>query len=281
MYRHFNLSKRRFLVRDLLDLSNYSYSVTQIFHIDFSRVEAHRNALRAEGHDVASYVSYVMWAFAQCLTDDAFSIFNSVLRKSWRWKVRIYDGVDVCFSMEVMDDTGISHILLKVIPRVDQLSVTEVHEKLSHVKAECDKRHFPPDWTVPFFRIIPKSLRTWLLKEYIWHFPKLARKLFGTTVFTSVGKFGTDIQVLPRTASSITCGFGRISQQLKCNQGGKVVEYPSAFITLAYDHYLTDGNIIGRFGAKLRKILEDGTFDASEIANTPFPNTLGHQHETN
>ncbi|MBF0544612.1 MAG: 2-oxo acid dehydrogenase subunit E2 [Candidatus Riflebacteria bacterium] len=250
-YKFEKLGSDRYLVWDLLRETDPYYLNHHLFDVDFSRIENIRIKRKNEGKSVPSYVSLAMTAYAKALYQ--FPRLNSYLRLYPFTRLAIYQDVDISFTVE-RDWLGKRIVLLAVLPTAQNLSFDEVHEFLK-------KRHSAPleelDEFARYKRLlkIPVFLRWRLFQLFIKPFPELLRQLVGTTAFTSIGRFGTTLTT-PLSPRTCTMSLGKVEMRPRYVKGS-IEGRLSAWLTLTYDHRVSDGAEIARMGDWLKNLIEN------------------------
>lgn len=246
------LSGDRRLVWDLLSDTGSYYLNHQVVLVDFSAVENARRELNGTGSERRSYTAFAMYAISRALPD--FPVFNSYLREWPTAKLALYNGVDICFTVERAAKAGRKYVGLSIIKNADRMTFDGIRSALAEAGGpEYEKsRSFK---NRRLFLNIPHFLRMLLFRLFCKPFPERMREIGGTCAFTSVGKHGVDFTT-PLSPKSITFSLGRVCERPMAVDG---VLKPriSAYVTLTYDHRVADGAECAALGARVKDIIEN------------------------
>ena len=246
------LSVQRHLVWDLLRDTDPYYLNHQIFLIDFTTVEKSRQLWADDGVDKPSYVACVLYGMTQVLPQ--FPVFNAYLREWPFVKLALYENIDIAYTTEKPDEEGKPILTLSMLRECGGLTFNEFLARFKKQK-EASLEELKYRQTHKRFGLIPNFLRTPLFRLFCKPFPSVMRQIAGTVGFTSVGKDGVDFTT-PLSPKSLTVSLGAVKKRPMAIDD-EVIVRKSAYITLTYDHRVADGRDCARFGAKLRKFLEE------------------------
>ncbi len=245
-----SLGPERYLVWDLLHETDPYYLNQHLFDVDFSAIETDRERRKRAGLIVPSYVAYVLEGYGHMLAK--FPELNSYLRVYPFTKLAVYSGVDISLTVE-REWEGRRIVLLAILRDAQNKSAEEIHEFLRA------RRERPLEELDEFTRYkkllkVPAFCRWRLFQLCVKPFPGLMRELVGTTAFTSIGKFGSTLTT-PLSPRTVTLSLGRVEPRPRVI-GNDVRPALSAWVTVTYDHRVSDGAEVARFGDELRRYLE-------------------------
>jgi pyruvate/2-oxoglutarate dehydrogenase complex dihydrolipoamide acyltransferase (E2) component len=254
-YKFVDLGPDRYLVWDLLRESDPYYLNHHLLDTDFSGVQAARDKARALGKDPPSFTAYALSAYAKTLRE--FPELNSYLRIWPTTKLAVYSGVDIALTMERRwNDKKI--VLLALLKSAEHLNAEQINDFLNQ------RRDSPLESLEEFegykrLLKVPAFCRWHLFQVFIKPFPSLMRQLVGTTAFTSIGKFGTNITT-PISPRTVTLSTGKIEPRPR-SVNGRVESRLSGWMTVTYDHRVADGADIGRFANTVKQRIQEGAHE--------------------
>ena len=249
-YKLHKLGIDRYLVWDLLRETDPYYLNHHLFDVDLSAVVADREIRKQKGSPSPSFVAYSLWAYGHSLAE--FPELNSYLRLYPTTRLAVYDDVDIALTIErKWNDRRI--VLLALLKESQAKSLDEIHEFL------CNRRDAPVESLEEFANYkrllkVPAFCRWHLFQIFCKPFPGIMQQLVGTTAFTSIGKFGTSLTT-PISPRSSTLSVGKVETRPRVC-GNAIKAAPSVWITLTYDHRITDGADVARLGSMIRGRLE-------------------------
>lgn len=257
------LARQRYLIWDLLRETDAFYLNHHLFDVDFSAIEADRQARLNPGEPAPSYVAYALAAYGRTLA--TFRSLNSYFRRWPRARLAVYDQVDVAVTIE-RDFLGQRVVLLSVLTDAASRPVADIHAFLQH------RRQAPLDtlaeYTV-YRRLLglPAWWRRFAFRTFCKPSPASIQRVCGTTAFTSIGRLGSTFTT-PLSPCTCTMSLGRVEPRPRA-VGGTVAVRPSAWVTLTYDHRVADGADIARAGNHLRDALEQWNDTAATSHRPP------------
>jgi pyruvate/2-oxoglutarate dehydrogenase complex dihydrolipoamide acyltransferase (E2) component len=178
--------------------------------------------------------------------------------REWRGRLVIHRHVAVTTMIEVPTDQG-PFALAHVVHDADTRSVADLSEEIRGISADPNRsatgralmRTALPLARIPggfalMYRIMRQSIRV--------------RQRVGTVAVSSVGMFGggSGHGIGFPTLMSTAVLVGGISQKAMVVDG-RVVPREVMDLTVTIDHNVVDGAPAARFGADLRRMLEEGT----------------------
>ena len=244
------LDPYRFLVWALLEESRAFPLVHHIFEIDFTGVDKFRAGYEEETGRRPSYVACTLFAISRVLKQHPK--FNSYLRTFPTTRLTTYDDVDIVFTVERWED-GKPFVFLDRIREADKKGLNAFIERLQEASRRSVaeyRRRMMTDYVLR----IPRFLRRPLYKIFIAAYPERMKLIFGTTSFTSAGKFGTTI-IIARAPRTATFTLGLIRKR-PIVRDDKVVAANTGYVTISYDHRVADGAEVARLGNELRFFIE-------------------------
>ena len=151
-----------------------------------------------------------------------------------------------CVIRNVQDKTA-----LQLTHEIEVLKNTPVGEKDSSLNSS------PHAKLLGIYVLLPGFIR-----RFIWHFllyrPKVAQKMMGSVMVTSVGMFGkTRGWFIPTSVHPVAFGLGAITLKPGIVDG-QVVPREYLYLTVLMNHDVVDGAPMARFISKLVKNIESG-----------------------
>jgi pyruvate/2-oxoglutarate dehydrogenase complex dihydrolipoamide acyltransferase (E2) component len=208
-----------------------------------------------------SKISFTSW-ITKCLskTIEDFPDFNS-FRKG-RSKLIQFEDIDIIVMVErKINETNIpiAHSIRQTQNK-DLLEISDEIRKTQTKEVTEKDQLLDQDNKVRYFRLLPKFIRSILMKRYLKN-PFVIKRNGGLIVITSVGMF-VDIPGWIGGFGGLTTlslSIGGIHPKL-VKSDDDIVERQFVNMTLSIDHDIIDGGPATRFTQKFVNYLKDGAF---------------------
>ncbi|MEX0664642.1 MAG: 2-oxo acid dehydrogenase subunit E2 [Acidimicrobiia bacterium] len=177
--------------------------------------------------------------------------------RSWLGRLIIHRHVDVSTIVEVPTDQG-SFPLVHLVRDADVRDVADVTTELHKIKSQpFAGDHGPAKKLLALASHLPGFIRAMyaLSRRSV-----RVRQSMGTVGVTAVGMFaeGGGFAIAPLTLMSLQVVVGGVSERPRAVEGH--VEIRTVLdLTVSIDHNIVDGGPAARFGAELRRQIEEAT----------------------
>ncbi len=252
----FPLSRRAIL--DSLEAGKRVHRVTALLEFDVTLAREKIRRRKDKGEDL-SFTAWLVSVVGKVMADN--KAINAY-RRGFS-KVIEFDDADVCIVVE-RDLGGLKQPLPYVVRRANEKTPAEVTLEIRAAQAEpleggglvLGDSSLPP-WLVKAWLHLPSFIRG-LFWRYLRYDGKLAKKLMGTAVITSIGMYGKfPGWPIPIGVHTIDVAVGG-SYERPAMVEGEIKPRQFLRVTIMTDHDLVDGAPAARVINDITELIESG-----------------------
>jgi pyruvate/2-oxoglutarate dehydrogenase complex dihydrolipoamide acyltransferase (E2) component len=235
--------KLRRAVVDFCAFGNVKNVVHMQFDLDVTSIYDALKTFEETQRVHIKFNAYLLWLYSRLLEE--YPIFNTYIYKN---NFIQFEDVDITIPVEkeIGDPSqGLTQPFLHTFRKANQMNLLEINEELKSIKNKTIEE-IMPNLNRKFYTYSP----SWLRKIF-WRMarknPHVMKNFVGTTLFTTVGMFGTGaIYPFPIGCLTANIAFGSIDEKFIMIDG-KIVQRNFLSCVLAVDHDIIDGAPLMRF----------------------------------
>lgn len=244
------------MIVDTVEQGLQKHHVKGLIELDVTKGREYIRNHKEKTGETLSFTGWIMKCIAQAVDEHKYV---QAMRKGN--KIVIFDDVDISVMVERVVDGKVFPVIF-VVRKANEKSLREIHDEIrnAQVQTEDDYMKDSVAQSANTLLSLPKFLRNFFFWGKIRKDPFFVKKYMGTTMVTSVGRFGrkgVSYWAIPTSLHPLSFAMGGISRKPGV-LGDKIEIREYLCITILVDHDVVDGAPATRFVARLAELVENG-----------------------